>query len=217
MHTYFLSWILAVLLVGVSGPANAEPDSAMDEMQGLRWYGSLGIGAFKTGSESDQLPNREGVFTWMGNIGYRYSKHLRFEVDFQDIEQQCDTPPTVVPFLFGSVDSTTDISSLGFAGVAKLVMPLGRFEPYVGAGVGFYYSTLTIDGTFLGIPVDYEEETDASVGHQLLAGFDIWISEKRSLGFEYRRLFLKSSFGAITNGEVDIGGSSLMGTLRFKW
>jgi opacity protein-like surface antigen len=100
--------------------------------------------------------------------------------------------------------------------VAKIGVPIGRFDPYVGAGLGLYRSTLSIDGTIFGVPTT-QEETDTAIGEQLLAGIDVWFTERWALGFEYRGLFLKASFGSVTNGEVDVRGSSLIGALRYRW
>jgi hypothetical protein len=49
-----------------------------------------------------------------------------------------------------------------------------------------YRSTRSIDGTIFGVPTT-QEEIDTAIGEQLLAGIDVWFTERWALGFEYPR------------------------------
>jgi hypothetical protein len=180
------------------------------------WYASVGAGTFDPEPTPGQLENKDGDYSFMMNLGYRYSRYLRLEFDLWAYEQDVDTPPTVAPPLLGTVDPRADIAGGGLSAVAKLGLPIEPFEPYVGAGAGVFFSTMRVTGTVIGLPAQREED-DTGIGSQLLAGVDLALSRQWSAGIEYRRVFLKASFADLTPGEVDIGGIGWMLTARWQF
>jgi outer membrane protein W len=104
----------------------------------------------------------------------------------------------------------------GFAGTAKLLYPHGRAEPYVGAGIGFYWTTLTITGHQLGIPVELKEDSFDPAIHAL-AGLDLHVSERSTLTIEGRKLWLDANFDPILTGTVKAGGTVLLVAYRFRF
>ena len=203
---------IAILLSTICLPVAAQEPA--DSTPSAPWYVSGGAGAFKPQSAAGQLENRDGDYSLMLNVGYRYSRYLSFEFDIWAFEQDVDTPATVGPPLFGTLDARGDLSGGSLGAVVKLGWPIGRFEPYVGVGGGVYFSTLRLTGSLFGLPATREED-DTSLGTQWLAGADLMLSRQWSVGFEFRRTFLKASFGDLTSGEVEIGGDSLMLTARW--
>jgi opacity protein-like surface antigen len=151
----------------------------------------------------------------MAGGGYRVSKNLSFEVDAWGADQRIDTPATIsAPFL-GTVDSRARISTAAISAIAKLSFPIDRFEPYVGAGGGLFYSKLHITGTVLGAPASVDE-TDTNFGGLVLGGVNFQISKNWAVGAEFRRVAVKANFGNVIPGDVEVGGNSLMAMLRWS-
>ena len=93
--------------------------------------------------------------------------------------------------------------------------PMDRIEPYVGAGGGVFYSTLNVTGNLLGTTANLDE-TDTSLGSVLLAGVNYQMWQNWALGVEYRRVSVKANFGSVIPGDVEVGGNSVMATLRWS-
>lgn len=201
-----LRFIIAVLLTGVAAIAQAG--------QNAGWYGGIGAGQFEPKDSPGRLTHGEGEGALMLDLGYRKSRYLRFELDAPFTEQDVDTPAGVSAGIFSTVRPRSDLSTVGVGGVVKFGYPYGRIEPYAGVGAGIYFSQLTVSGTLLGASATHEEE-DTNLGEQLLAGLDIHMTDHWSVGAEFRRVYLKANFGELTNGKADIGGGTVLLTLRW--
>lgn len=177
-----------------------------------RWYLSGGLGGYAEES-NPQLANQDGDFGLAISGGYRLSPHVAIEADAMLTHQDFDTPTTIpAPFL-GTVDSRSDLYTNGLGVLAKFILPLDRVELYAGAGIGFYATTLRVEGTVLGVPAELEDD-DTDVGYQAVAGADFFVSRHVSVGFEYRRFKLDANFGALIPGTLDMGGDLYMATVR---
>jgi opacity protein-like surface antigen len=202
--------LLVLLLAPVSGATLAQQEAGAAKP----WSFGIGLGGFDPDDGSGQLKNQSGQYSLFLDVAYRYSENVRFAFDMFADEQRFDTPATVIAPFLGTLDGRARVSGGGFNAVAKFGMPMGRFEPYVGAAVGLYFNSMIVTGSVLGLPARAEED-DSGIGEQLLAGVNVRVSGNWSLGFEFRRTFLKADFGPLTDGEVDIGGDSYLLTARF--
>jgi outer membrane protein W len=187
---------------------------AQQEVTSSPWSFGIGVGGFDPDDGAGRLKNQSGQYALALDANYRYSNYLSFAFDIFASEQRFDTPPTVTAPFFGTVDGRARISGGGFNAVAKFGIPVGRMEPYVGAALGLYFNSMIVTGSVLGLPARAEVH-DSGLGEQLLAGVNFRIADYWALGVEYRRTFLKADFGSLSDGEVDIGGNSVMATLRF--
>ena len=201
------AWLL--LLAMMSCGAHAQ-----QAVKSLPWSFGVGVGGFDPDDGAGQLKNQSGQYSLALDATYRYSNYLSFAFDIFANEQRFDTPPTVTAPFFGTVDGRARISGGGFNAVAKFGIPMGRMEPYVGAALGLYFNSMIVTGSVFGLPARAEEQ-DSGLGEQFLAGVNFRIADYWALGVEYRRTFLKADFGSLSDGEVDIGGDSVMATLRY--
>lgn len=179
------------------------------------WSFGLGLGGFAPDDDTGKLESQSGQYALTLDVAYRYTEYVSFGFDMFVNEQRFDTPPGIAAPLFGTVDGRSRISGGGFSAVAKLGLPLGRLEPYVGAAVGLYFNSMIVTGSVFGLPARAEEQ-DSGVGEQLLAGFNYRVTDRWSLGAEYRHTFLDADFGLLSSGKVDLGGDSIMATARFR-
>lgn len=169
-------------------------------------YGALA--SFSTERNSG-LDNPSGRYGWSLAIGARRSRHWAWELEYLQTEQRADTPPGLLgggPFV--GTARQADISSFGLAGNLRLIYPLGRFEPYAGAGIGYFRTELTALQSVAFFPFPGEvKRSDSGIGTQLLAGVQYQSAGGALWGFQYRRLDLDAQFGPEVPGTVKVGGT----------
>jgi opacity protein-like surface antigen len=178
-----------------------------------RPYLDAGIGAFEPESSS-ALKNQSGQWAAAVGGGYRPSQHFAWGVEISGFQQRVDTPPGVQSSFFVTVEGRSRISSEGLAFTARYIVPLDRWEPYVGGGIGWYRSTLEVRGRSFLFSETVAEEKSSDFGAHVLAGVDFWIRPRIALGAELRYLRLNASFGDLVPGEVHAGGTFLV--LRYR-
>jgi opacity protein-like surface antigen len=203
--------LLAAFHLANVAPANAQTQTPVPAPASQAYFYFAG-GYFSPDSNA-QLPNESGQFGLAFGGGSRQSRHFAWEIEFFIDSQRVDIPnPPSIPF--GSVDSRADISTAGVAGNVRFFYPLGQFEPYAGAGIGFFRSELEITGSTFGFPGSIKN-SDNNAGVQLLAGLEYRFGEKvRALGVQYRKLYLSANFGPEVPGDVDVGGEFWFFTYR---
>jgi opacity protein-like surface antigen len=203
-------FVLALLAVM---PMHAGAQVKMFEPERVgHWYLSAAVGAFSEETNS-QLVNQDGQFALAISGGYRLTPHVALEIDGLFASQHIDTPPTVPPSALGSPNGRADLYSGGIGGLVKFILPLDRVELYVGGGLGLYSTTLLVKGSVLGAHTELTE-SDTSVGYQAVAGADVFVTRRISMGLEYRRLKLDANLGPLVPGDLDMGGNFLFATVR---
>lgn len=201
--------LVAFMLMLAPLPCRAQ--APQDEGEAGPWSFGFAIGGFDAEDSTGKLQNQSGQYSLMFDAAYRYSEYLSFGFDTFASEQRFDTLPSTYALL-GNVDGRSTIFVGGVNAVAKFGIPMGWVEPYVGAAIGLYFSTVLVTGSLVG-NLEAEEE-DWGPAEQLMAGLNFRVSERWSLGVEYRHTYLKADFGQLTGGEVDVGGDSIMATVR---
>jgi opacity protein-like surface antigen len=192
--------------------APAVPDRVPD-LTGRHYF--YVAGGWFNPQANPQLNDPNGHYGFAFGFGSRASRHIAWEVEFFGDHQRVDRPFTPPPTLFATPSSRASIETLGLAGDIRLLYPLGRFEPYVGVGLGLYRTELEIAQGFLASSV---KRSDTDVGLQLLAGVEYVFGEGGgALGLQYRSLKLDASLGPEIVGKVDVGGDFLFIVLRFNF
>ena len=214
-HRVWMALVALVAMVSWSCVAGAEEQATAGPGTYSPWYISAGLGGYWP-TAADQLKNQSGQYSIMIGGGYRVSKNLSFDLDVWGGEQRVDVPASVVPPILGNADSRSTVNTSGISVVAKLGWPIDRFEPYVGAGGGVFYSRIYVTGSALGASTALEE-TDTNWGTLLLGGLNYRLSQNWAVGAEVRRVSVKANFGSvIPGGDVEVGGNSVMATLRWS-
>ena len=129
-----------------------------------------------------------------------------------------DTTLTIDGVVVRNVDATTFINSGVFMGNFIARFAFGRFQPYVGAGVGIYFAeSAGIDvtgprGTFNG----GGGQSHSDLAWQIIAGTDYYFTPKFSTFVEYK--FLEYTSTQIeTNKSLDLGQHLVGAGLRFHF
>lgn len=173
------------------------------------WYMSVSGGALNAKDNPGQLESPGSGLALGFAAGYRYSRYIDLEIEMPLFYSRYDTPATVVPPLFGSVSSRSDVSTLGVVGNVIFSVRSPSLRPFAGVGGGLYFSRFSVTAQTFGYPGTYETD-DSNFGYQWFAGVDLPLGGGSWLGLEYRQLNLTANFGTVTNGEIDLGGQFIL-------
>jgi opacity protein-like surface antigen len=238
------SFLTSILLAFVAIPLQAGEDVAYSKdvapipppLYGTGFYGAIDMGAnvFQdrggdrtfTNEFGDTLridpKNDVGFF---GGIkgGYVFGTGVfrpTVEGDFfyNGFRGGADTTLTIDGVVVRNVDATTFINSGVFMGNFIARFAFGRFQPYVGAGVGIYFAeSAGIDvtgprGTFNG----GGGQSHSDLAWQLIAGADYYFTPKFSTFIEYK--FLEYESTQIDTKQSRVLGQQLIGAgVRFHF
>lgn len=120
-----------------------------------------------------------------------------------------------ISVLSGTDSNDLTLLTTGIVGNMLLQLPLGRFRPYVGVGAGYYYTAVEAEACFIAC----EDSTTSGWqwGTQYLVGAAFDISPDAALLLSWQRLSLDNSFGAYTNGNIDLGGETIGLGINFRY
>jgi len=208
-------WAAIFLVLNPAFSEAAESDGS--------FYGRIGAGTFSindvsfSGSSTAYgvTVTAAGDFTFepgysmSGAVGYRINKNLDVELELGYAYSEYDDVS-----LSGSVTSSgTTLAIAGtanidgnvqmFTGMGNLIYKLGDlmdvqdFTPYLGAGIGLVsivdsvdkIGTLTVNG----------EETNTDIAANLMAGFDIPMSDSAKAGLRYRYFWADNGSKGVDN------------------
>lgn len=154
----------ALALAVVGSRAAAEETSSPDEFTRRGAFVGLGF--------SYQVPGFQGDFrdldfgdSWGFNArgGYRFFDWLAVEgvADYADD--------------FGASDGDQSFKLFSATGNAKLILPLGRFQPYLGAGIGLLWATAAGRSFF------ELDDVDVGFAGRVGGGLDLYVTPHVSL------------------------------------
>lgn len=136
-----------------------------------------------------------------------HSPHVAMDLEFHSLHREFDTP-VAAPFL-GTIDNDTNIDTSALLFGGRLFYPAhGPVRVYASGGFGYFRTTMSVNGSVLGIPGSYEE-SDSAVDLYYGAGLRFY-ADTWSLGVDYRRFDLESSFNDFGIRNADIGGESYL-------
>jgi len=100
----------------------------------------------------------------------------------------------------GSDEATVVPMTIG----ARLILPHPFVEPYVGAGLGLYFSNLQEDPRvgFSGI-----DDSSTDFGGYLSAGLDMWLNQRVALNFEGKYHWVNPTFQTNAGSDIDVNMS----------
>ncbi len=148
------------------------------------------LGIFDPNDESDGLKGYDSGGSFDLGIGSRVSPIFAVDGTFGGYRaERGSDEATVVPLTIGG----------------RLIIPHPFIEPYVGAGLGLYFSSLDKGPGGLSTGID---DTSADFGGYLSGGLDMWLNPRTALNFEGKYHWVTPTFQD-TSGrdfDVDMGG-----------
>ncbi|MDD5761903.1 MAG: outer membrane beta-barrel protein [bacterium] len=144
------------------------------------------LGLFDPNNDADGLKGYDSGSNFEVGFGSRVAPMFAFEGAFGAYGSDSGSrEATVVPMTIG----------------ARLIIPHPFIEPYVGAGLGLYFSKLKEDpvGTFSGI-----DDSSSDFGGYLSTGVDMWLNQRVALNFEGKYHFVQPTFQTNAGNDVDV-------------
>lgn len=140
------------------------------------------LGIFDPNDDADGLRGYEPGSTFDVGFGSRVAPMFAFEGAFG---------------AYGSDDGSNEARVAPLTIGGRLILPHPFIEPYVGAGLGLYFSSL--DEPASGI-----DDTRSDLGGYLSAGLDMWLNQRVALSFEGKYHFVEPTFQTNAGSDVDV-------------
>jgi len=207
--------LLPVLAIFGAPRALAQPAPPLGAESG-RLYAFVGLAGFSP-QKNSQFSGERGEFGGSTGVGFKIFPYLSVEGALLGVSRHLDTPAAASPaagtFKDGSLD--TSISTGGAYVGVNGHFQLGRFEPYVGLGVGRYTSQLRTTSDAAGCQQHCFDtgpridSTSKDTGYHLGIGVDYRFLERNIISVEIRQLKLDANFDDLGIGKVRLGGTLL--------
>ena len=151
------------------------------------WFARLGV--FSPNDDLDGLRGYDSGGNFDGGIGSRVSPFFAVEVSLgaHRAERGSDEA-TVVPMTIGG----------------RFIIPNPFVEPYIGAGLGLYFSNLNERPGTVSNGID-DRSTD--FGGYLSAGLDLWLNQRVALNFEGKYHWVNPTFQDNSGRDFDVNMS----------
>jgi opacity protein-like surface antigen len=204
--------VLAIALCALSPLVALGQENAYAPSRGM----SLGVTSLRPDADR-RLAGQEGHTGLIVGHTWRRSRHVAIDLSVLDTGQQANMPRVERS---GAATSgrrmDAHINITGIAVGAKLIYPIGKLEPYAGAGVGYYAAEISSWGSIvhLFLPSDFAKRSDSDVGTHLTLGVDYAVSPTALLSLEYRQLSLEANFGPEFGGKTKVGGGMIIVAIR---
>ena len=209
---------IAALLGGRANAGETYTPQPPAEIFGSGWYGAIELGAniyqdrgdtrIFTNLIGDSLviePKNDTGFFGGIKIGYVFGQGpVRFALEedmfYNGWETGADSTLTVGGIITTS-SSSVRINTGAFMTNALVKFGNGKFQPYIGAGIGAYYGE-SAGGTFGPFTLS-GGSSHADFAWQVIAGADYYVNPRNSIFVEYK--FLEYT------GQTDWGDSRVLG------
>jgi len=150
------------------------------------------LGIFDPNNDSDGLAGYDAGSTFDVGFGSRVAPMFAFEGTFG---------------AYGADDGSNEARVVPLTIGARLIIPTPFIEPYLGAGIGLYFSSLDERSAASGrgfSPYSGIDDTSSDFGGYLSAGLDMWLNQRVALNFEGKYHFVEPSFQTNAGSDVDV-------------
>ncbi|MHB8784142.1 MAG: outer membrane beta-barrel protein [Desulfobacteria bacterium] len=140
------------------------------------------LGIFDPNDDLDGLRGYDSGMNFDLGVGSRVSPMFAVDGTFGAYSAKSGgDEATVVPMTIGG----------------RLILPHPFIEPYVGAGLGLYFSSLKEASSAI-------DDTSADFGGYLSAGLDMWLNPRTALNFEGKYHYVTPSFQSAAGPTFDV-------------
>lgn len=184
-------------------PRAAEPAPYRHAVRGHGYFFTH-LGIFDPNDDRDGLHGYDHGTNFDFGFGSRVAPMFAFEGTFGAYGADSGSREArVVPLTMG----------------ARLIIPTPFIEPYFGAGLGLYFTSLKEDSEasrrdfapFSGI-----DDTSSDFGGYLSAGVDMWLNQRVALNFEGKYHFVQPTFETNAGNDVDVNLSGWAANLGVR-
>ncbi len=166
------------------------------------FFGHLGI--FSPNNDQDGLSSYDSGGNFDFGFGSRVSSVFAIDGTIGGyVSDRGDDEATVVPMTIG----------------VRLIIPHPFIEPYVGAGVGLYFSSLNENAAASRrgfSPYSGVDDTSTDFGGYLSAGLDMWLNNRVALNFEGKYHWVNPTFQTNAGNDFDVNLSGWTANLGVR-
>jgi len=206
-------WIVLLLAATVASGSSLQADEAKKKKRDRpSGYGFVNIGPYDVEEDLGVLGESSYGLQLAGGFGYYFNRYFAGELELGVMGREHDVPEGLF------TDQPTPNLGIWWLSYSTVVrFPVGKLEPFLGAGIGSGQASLDIISDDPIPSVDLEIDEDRGVLFFYRAGFDVAMGKYRKhwLGMELRRMVFEADLGEFTNGETDIGGTGALFTYRY--
>jgi hypothetical protein len=178
-------------------PRAVEPQPYRHAVSGHGYFFSH-LGIFDPNDDGDGLRGYKSGSNFDVGFGSRVAPMFAFEGAFGAYGADHGSKEArVVPLTMGG----------------RLILPHPFIEPYVGAGLGLYFSSLKENSAASGRGFSTEpgspgysgiDDTSSNLGGYLSTGLDLWLNQRVALNFEGKYHFVNPTFQTNAGNDVDV-------------
>jgi hypothetical protein len=197
--------ILLAMLSGLPTWASGEASDAAR----YRYYWLVELGPVDAEDNVGLLGDASGSFMLGFGFGHRLGRYFMGEAEFGISGREYSVPDSQLPD-----DPTFSVAWLSYSVAARF--NVGRFEPFVAAGIGSGQASLDIASEGLA-PPELEIDDDQGILFLYRVGFDAGLGTKNRVGLEFRRIDFNVDLDAYTGGDTNLGGTAVLFTYRYTF
>ncbi len=154
------------------------------------------IGVYDPNSDSDGLKGYDAGYNFGLGIGYRISPIFAVEGGIG---------------AFGAEDGGNDVTVVPVTVGARLILPNPSIiEPYLGAGVGLYFTSLEETTYFEGGGHGKIDDDETEFGGYFSVGADFWLNPRLALTAEAKYQWVDATFTSNAGNDFDVDLSGWM-------
>jgi hypothetical protein len=191
-------------------PLRADETNKKQDRPSGYWF--VNLGPYEVEEDFGLLGEASFAFQLAFGGGMYFNRYLAGELELGVMGREHDVPEGLF------TDQPTPNLGIWWLSYSTLVrIPVGKFEPFFGAGIGSGQAHLDIVSDDPFPSVDLEIDEDRGVLYFYRAGFDAALGERKKhrIGMELRRMVFEADLGEFTDGERDIGGTGALFTYRY--
>jgi opacity protein-like surface antigen len=162
------------------------------------------LGIFDPNNDADGLRGYDAGSVFDVGFGSRVAPLFAFEGNFG---------------AYGSDDGSKEARVVPMTIGGRFIIPHPFIEPYVGAGLGLYFSSLDEGSAASGrgfSPYSGVDDTSSNFGGYLSAGLDLWLNQRVALNFEGKYHFIEPTFQTNAGNDVDVNLSGWTANLGVR-
>jgi hypothetical protein len=175
-------------------------------------YGFVNLGPYDAEEDLGLLGTASYEFQLAGGVGFYFNRYFAGELELGVMGREHEMPSSLFP---DRPEPTLGIWWLSYSMAARF--PVGKFEPFVAAGIGSGQASLDLVAEDAPASVDLEIDEDRGVLFFYRVGFDAAVGKSHRVGMELRRMVFEADLGDFTSGETDIGGTGALFTYRYMF
>lgn len=194
-----------------AAPSSSPNGTPQENTPISKVYGHLFIGVFSGTNTTDQLKtvNYKGGsrIPWGLGLGYHINNHFSVDGHLEYWGDRYErTNATMLP---GTANNMIQIDSAGISLSTKYQHTFHKVNGYAGIGAGFFSTDVWITKPPEGLLTTQGAPNDYLLAYHLVLGGGYQISSASYFGIELRYRTAKVDFAEYTQGEVDIGGTTI--------